>query len=104
MLVVYSAKADVLFRDEAPGHLYVFESDRKDVEATVSRDRVIELASEWAADFYDDESLEIEDIDLRIEPLRFWLITFKKPETDEEFYAVVLPDGAIVEPHEEAKV
>ena len=28
----------------------------KDVKATVSRDQVIELASEWAADFYQDES------------------------------------------------
>jgi len=35
------------------------------------------------------------------EPIRFWLITFKKPETDEEFYAVVLSDGTIVEPQDE---
>ena len=74
---------------------------RRNVEGTASRDQVIELTSEWAADFYDDESLEIEDVELRTEPIRFWLITFKKPETGEEFYAVVLPDGTIVEPQDE---
>jgi hypothetical protein len=41
---------------------------------------------------------EVADIELRIQPLRFWLVTFKKAGTDELFSAVVLPDGTIVEP------
>ena len=50
LFAICSAKADVLFRDEHQGHGYIFESDQKDV-ATVSRDQVIELASEWAPVF-----------------------------------------------------
>ena len=66
---------------------------------------MVELASEWAATFYQDDSLEIADVELRNEPIRFWLVTFKSTWTNEVFYAVVLPDGTIVEPEEEeAKV
>ena len=104
LTVVYSAKADVLFRDEHKGHGFIFESDRKDIEATVSQDEALQLAIDWAMSFYGDESLEVADIEFRIEPIRFWLVTLRKPGTDEAFYAVVLPDGTIVEPHEEAKV
>ena len=39
---------------------------------------MIELASEWAASFYEDESLEVADVELLIDPLRFWLVTFKR--------------------------
>jgi len=102
LTVVCSVKADVLFRDDRQGHGYIFESDRKDIEATVSQDEALDLAIDWAMSFYEDESLEVADIEFRIEPLRFWLVTFKK--TDEIFYAVLLPDGTIVEPQEEAKV
>jgi hypothetical protein len=104
LLVMCSAKAEVLFSDEGKGHGYIFESDQRDVEATVSRDHVIELASTWAAGFYDDYSLDVADVEIRIDPLRSWLVTFKKPGTDEEFYAAVLPDGTIAEPQDETKV
>jgi len=43
------------------------------------------------------------DVEIRINPLRFWLVTFKKAGTNEVFYAVVLPDGTIVEPQEKEK-
>ena len=102
LLAIQAAKADVLFRDEGQGHGYSFESDEKSVEDTVMRDGVIDLASDWAASFYEDDSLEFADIQTRIEPIRFWLVTFKKTGTGEVFYAVVLPDGTIVEPQEEA--
>jgi len=101
LLAISSAQAEVLFRDEAQGHGYSFESDRKDVEGKASRDQVIELASEWAASFYQDDSLEIADVEPRIKPIRFWLVTFKSTWTNEVFYAVVLPDGTIVEPEDE---
>ena len=104
LLVVFSAKADVLFRDGRQGHGYIFESHQKDVEATVAQDKVLELASDWAASFYEDDSLEVADIEFRIEPLRFWLITFKKAGGDEALYAVVLPDGTIVEPQDEERI
>jgi len=104
LLVVFSAKADVLFQDDRQGHGYIFESDQKDVEETVSRDEAIGIASDWAQSFYQDESLEVADIELRFDPLRFWLVTFKKPGTDEAFYAVVLPDGTVVEPQDEERI
>jgi hypothetical protein len=65
---------------------------------------VVELASEWAATFYQDDSLEIADVELRNEPIRFWLVTFKSVWADEVFYAVVLPDGTIVEPQDEETI
>jgi len=43
------------------------------------------------------DSLEVTDAELHIEPIRFWLATFKRAGTDEAFYAVVLQDGTIVE-------
>jgi hypothetical protein len=46
---------------------------------------------------------EVADIELRIQPLRFWLVTFKKAGTDELFSAVVLPDGTVIEPQEEER-
>jgi hypothetical protein len=104
LLVVFSAKADVLFRDDRQGHGYIFESDQKGIEATVTQDEVLELASDWAASFYEDDSLEVADVEFRIEPLRFWLVTLKKVGTDEAFYAVVLPDGTVVEPQDEKRV
>jgi len=61
------------------------------------------LAGDWAASFYDDDSLEFSNLEFRTEPLRFWLVTFKT-ETDEEVYAVVLPDGTIVEPQVESQI
>ena len=105
LLVVFSAKADVLFRDDRQEHGYIFESDQKDVEGTVSHDAVIGIASDWAQSFYQDESLEVADIELRTDPLRFWLVTFKKKAgTDEAFYTVVLPDGTVVEPQDEERI
>ena len=89
LTVVYSAKADVLFRDEHKGHGFIFESDRKDIEATVSQDEALDLAIDWAMSFYEDESLEVADVEIRIESIRFWLVTFTKAGTDEEFYAAV---------------
>lgn len=101
LLVVFSAKADVLFSDAHAGHTYRFESDQKDVEAIAKQDEVVALASDWVASFYEDQSLEFAEIEFRSEPLPFWLVTFKKAGTDEAFYAVVLPDGTIVEPQNE---
>jgi hypothetical protein len=104
LLVTYSAKADLLFRDEHREREYIFESDRQDVAATIAQDEALELATGWAVDFYDDDLLEPADIEFRTEPLRYWLVTLKEPGTDESFYAAILPDGAIVEPRVQDKI
>jgi hypothetical protein len=98
LLAISSTKGDVLFRDQEGGHGFRFESERKDVQATVTRLEVVELALYWAMKFYRDRSLEVVGLRFENDPLRFWLVTFKKLGTDEVFYAVTLPDGTIVEP------
>ena len=90
-----------MFRDAHAEHIYRFESDQKSVEMKVTRQEVVELALYWAMNFYRDRSLEVAELKFEIQPLRFWLITFKKAGTNEAFYAVELPDGTIVEPQDE---
>jgi hypothetical protein len=101
LLAISSTKADVLFRDQQGGHGFRFEADRKDVQATVTRQEVVELALYWAMKFYRDRSLEVVGLRFENDPLRFWLVRFKKLGTKEVFYAVALPDGTIVEPQGE---
>jgi hypothetical protein len=82
--IVGTAKADLLFRDG--GHLgcvYRFESNARDVRATVRQQAVIERAGVWAADFYADTLLQAIDVEFKRSPLRFWLVTFKEPITGE---------------------
>ena len=104
LLAICSTKADVLFRDSHAGHTYRFESDRKSVEAKVTRQEVVELTLYWAVNFYRDRSLEVVGLRFEIEPLHFWLVTFKKAGANEAFYAVALPGGTIVEPRDEERI
>jgi hypothetical protein len=104
LLAICSAKADLLFRDVHAEHTYRFESDRKNVDVEVTRQEVVELALYWAMNFYRDRSLEVVGLEFEVEPLRFWLVTFKKAEANEAFYAVALPDGTIVEPQDEGSI
>jgi hypothetical protein len=99
-MAICSTKADVLFCDSHAGHTYRFESDRKSVEAKVTRQEIVELALYWAMKFYRDRSLEVVDLEFEITPLRFWLVTLKKAGANETFYAAALPDGTIVEPRD----
>ena len=101
LLAVCSANADALFRNEHKGRTYRFESDAGDVPPTLARQEVVERAIYWATRFYRDNSLEFVNLAFKTQPIRFWLVTFKKAGTDETFYAVLLPDGTIVEPIQE---
>jgi hypothetical protein len=38
------------------------------------------------------------DIAFRIKPALVWLVTFRRPGTDAPLFAVVLPDGEILDP------
>ncbi len=104
LLIVCSAKAEVLFHDSRHGYTYRFESNQKSIEVTITRQEMVVLALNWATKFYWDESLEVGGLEFEFEPLQFWLVTFKKAGTDEALYAVVLPDGKIVEPLEEKRM
>jgi hypothetical protein len=98
LLFTLPARAHELLRDDHLDRFYVFESAAKDVIATINRDDVIKKANKWAARFYDDPFIQIERIEFLTAATRFWLVTFHHSDTGKVFYAVVLPDGTIVEP------
>lgn len=66
--------------------------------ATVDAAGATVRTTDWATHFYHD-LLNIESWELRDKQTRFWLITFARSNGNEEVYAVVLPNGSIVEPH-----
>jgi hypothetical protein len=98
LLFTLPARATELFYDDHRDRSYIFESEAKDVVASISRDDAIKKANEWAARFYKDPFIQFERIEFRIEPMRFWFVRFRHSDTGKAFYALVLPDGAIVEP------
>jgi hypothetical protein len=83
------------------GLAYRFESDAGDVPPTLARQEIVERAIYWATSFYRDDSLEFVELAFKTQPIRFWLVTFKKGGTHETFCAVLLPDGTIIEPIQE---
>jgi hypothetical protein len=86
-----------LLRDRHESEEYVFEADQTETIATVDAAGAMVRATDWATRFYED-LLHIENCEFRNKPTRFWLITFARSNR-EKLYAVVLPDGTIVEPH-----
>ena len=65
--------------------------------ATVDAAGATMRATDWAVHFYED-LLQVENCEFRNSPIRFWLITFAR-SNGEEVYAIVLPNGTVVEPH-----
>jgi hypothetical protein len=104
LISISPARANELFRDDHLDRVYVFESDAKDVIATISRDDVIKKANKWAARFYNEPFIQFESIEFKTAPTRFWLVTFRHSDTGKTFYAVVLPDGTIVEPNVKGRI
>jgi hypothetical protein len=92
------AAATQLPRDNHPNCSYLFESDIKEGTATITEPIALLRANEWAARFYDDPFLQFKTIEWCIKSTRFWLVTFIHSDTGRAFYAVVLPDVAIVDP------
>ena len=91
-------RAMELLRDRHAGEEYVFEAIQSEVTATVDAAGATAIAADWATHFYGD-LLNIESCEFRDKPTRFWLITFARSNGNEKVYAVVLPNGSIVEPH-----
>jgi hypothetical protein len=87
-----------LLRDRHASEEYVFETDQTEMTATLDAAGATVLATNWATHFYED-LLNIESCEFRDKPTRFWLIIFARSNGNEEVYAVVLPNGSIVEPH-----
>jgi hypothetical protein len=98
LFLAHPVCATQLLGDDHPNCSYRFESDTKDRTATITEAIAVLRVNEWAARFYDDPFLQFKAIELLIKPTRFWLVTFTHSDSGKEFYAVVLPDGGIVEP------
>ena len=79
------------------GNIFSFEAEVVDIPATVDQADPTNKAIGWALGFYDEEDLEVVASEFRVSPTRFWLITLAEPNSDYRYFAVVLPDGAIVE-------
>jgi prephenate dehydratase len=99
-----SACAGELFRDQHEGRIFRFESNQAEVQATATQAEIVAVANAWAPDFYGFDTLESIDSELKTTPIRFWLVTFRDKENKETFYAVLLPNGTIVEPSTDDKM
>jgi hypothetical protein len=87
-----------LLRDRHAGEEYVFEAIQSEITATVDAAGATKRATDWATHFYGD-LLGVEMCEFRNKPIRFWLISFAQSNHREKVYAVVPPDGVIIEPH-----
>ena len=87
-----------LLRDRHGSEEYVFEANQSEITATVDAAGATVIASNWATHFYGD-LLSVENGEFRHRPIRFWLVSFIRSGGNEKVYAVVLPNGTVVEPH-----
>jgi hypothetical protein len=80
---------------------YVVESDGTDGTKTVPKEKVAEIAVEFMSSFYHLQIGALETQELRTNPVPFWLVCFSDTVTGplrQLWFAVVLPDGTVVEP------
>lgn len=90
------AQAVELLRDRHGSEEYVFEADQTEMTATVDAAGAAIRATDWAVHFYED-LLHVENCQFRNRPIRFWLVSFIRSGGNEKVYAVVLPNGTVVE-------
>src|SRR6516225_4292972 len=96
LFVVCSACATDLFSFTLRGHVSAFVvADVSPVPATVDQERAAQIALEWAQWYYGTTNLDLLSIDFQTDPSRFWLIELTAGGA--RVYAVVLPDGKVVE-------
>jgi hypothetical protein len=78
---------------------YVFQfASAAPVPASVDQERAAQRALEWAPRFYGARELDLVDIAFKIKPALVWLVTFTRPGASAPLFAVVLPDGEILDP------
>jgi hypothetical protein len=70
------------------------------ITATVDDSMATNLAVKWAVGFYGVEDANVDGIELRADPTRFWLVrlSVSSGKERETVYGVVLLDGSIIEP------
>ena len=70
------------------------------ITATVNDSTAANLAVKWAVGFYGVEDANVDGIELRANPTRFWLVrlSVSRGKERETVYGVVLLDGSVIEP------
>jgi hypothetical protein len=90
-----------LFSFRYQGKILAFAVQSSDPVAATVKDNAAETtALNWAVRFYGAQDIHREEIELRTAPTRFWLVRLRANAgaTLKMLYAVVLPNGSIVEP------
>jgi hypothetical protein len=100
--VIYPARGLDLFTfRHVDGRILAFSvPDREPVPAAVDQAGATQAALDWARRFYHLNDLNILAVEFETRPTRFWRVTFLARERGQtvRLYAVVLPDGRVVEP------
>jgi hypothetical protein len=99
LITSLAARAMALFEFAGKDRRYVFEiASAAPVPASVDQERAAQRALQWAPGFYGAQELDLVDIAFKIKPALVWLVTFQRPGTDAPLFAVVLPDGEVLDP------
>src|SRR5262249_23773060 len=100
------ASAKELFRyrvltKDGPQLEYVFESSTEPSPSSITREKATEIAANWMTMFYNLQLGSIESVKFYEKPLPHWLVCLADTASGPSvnlLFAVVLPDGKIVEP------
>ncbi len=105
LLAARAADAALVFQDRhidpsGTETVYRFETDSEEIASTMDQATVRKIATSWAARYYKVQVPLVVEVQARTMPTRFWLIQLSAQGEGkrEAFYAVVLPNGSIVEP------
>ena len=94
-----AARGEDLFSFQYQGNILAFTVPSSDpITATVDQNTAANVGLKWAIRFYRLQDANVEGIELRTDPVRFWLVRLSGGTGSEALYAIVLPDGSIVEP------
>jgi hypothetical protein len=105
LLALRAADAALVFQDrhtdpDGAQIVYSFETNSQETASPVDQTRATKIATSWAAKFYKLLAPSVVSVQTRTMPIRFWLIQLSAPVAGkrETFFAVVLPNGSVVEP------
>jgi hypothetical protein len=81
---------------------YVFEGGEQNSPNAVTKEKAAEIAADFMTTFYHEQVGALETQEFRTAPVPFWLVCFSDTVTGplhQLWFAVVLPDGTVVEPN-----
>jgi hypothetical protein len=106
LLMPVFASAEELFRyrfrtKDGRQFQYVFESSAQPVPRSITKDEATRIAANWMTTFYHLQPGSLEYTEFYEKPLPHWLVCFADTVSgpiQHLLFAVVLPDGKIVQP------